>query len=115
MSSSTSPILFGLERRVYTRIVRLALEEKGVPYSLQEVEIFGPGGVPDSHLGRHPFGRIPALQHGAFVIYETSAIGRYIDEAFQGNSLQPPEVQQRARMNQFISVLDSYAYRPMVW
>lgn len=115
MSSSTSPQLFGLERSVYTRIARLALEEKGVPYSLQEVEIFGPDGVPGSHLGRHPFGRIPVLQHGKFVIYETNAISRYIDEAFQGHSLQPSGVEQRARMNQFIGVLDSYAYRPMVW
>lgn len=115
MPPSTSPLLFGLERSVYTRIARLALEEKEVPYSLQEVEIFGPDGVPDSHLRRHPFGRIPVLQHGAFVIYETSAISRYIDEAFQGKSLQPSEAKQRARMNQFISLLDSYAYRPMVW
>lgn len=115
MSSSTSPLLFGLERSVYTRIARLVLEEKGVPYFLREVEIFGPDGVPDCHLGRHPFGRIPVLQHGAFAIYETSAISRYIDEAFPGHALQPSEVERRARMNQFISILDSYAYRPMVW
>ena len=115
MSSSASPILFGLERSVYTRIARLALEEKSVPYSLQEVEIFGSDGVPDGHLKRHPFGRIPMLQHGSFAIYETSAINRYIDDAFQGARLQPSGVEQRARMNQVIGVLDSYAYRPMVW
>ncbi|HEY4369461.1 MAG TPA: glutathione S-transferase family protein [Steroidobacteraceae bacterium] len=111
-----SPVtLFGLERSVYTRVARLALEEKSVAYSLREVEVFGPDGVPAEHLLRHPFGRIPALQHGAFTLYETAAITRYIDEAFTGPALQPCEPQARARMNQIVGILDSYAYRPMVW
>jgi len=42
----TDPVLFGLSRSVYTRIARLALEEKGVRYTLEEVEIFGPTGAP---------------------------------------------------------------------
>lgn len=115
MPSSAPIVLFGLERSVYTRIARLALEEKGVPYSLREVEIFGPDGVPEDHLKRHPFGRIPVLQHGSFTVYETSAICRYVDEMFQGDSLQPAGVERRARMNQIVGVLDSYAYRPLVW
>jgi glutathione S-transferase len=115
MSSLPTVLLFGLERSVYTRIARLALEEKEISYSLQEVEIFGAGGVPEEHLKRHPFGRIPVLQCGALSIYETSAITRYIDEAFSGPALQPSKPLSRSRMNQVIGLLDSYAYRPMVW
>lgn len=107
--------LHGLERSVYTRIARLALEEKGTAYRLEEVEIFGPEGVPPAHRERHPFGRIPVLQHGDFVLYETAAITRYVDEAFAGPALQPAEAAQRARMQQLIGLLDAYAYRPMVW
>jgi glutathione S-transferase len=107
--------LFGLERSVYTRIVRLALEEKGVPYSLHEVEIFGAEGVPQEHYRRHPFGRVPALEHDGFWLYETAAISRYVDEAFPGASLQPSEVRVHARVNQIVGLLDSYAYRPLVW
>jgi len=89
MPTAQSLLLFGLERSVYTRIARLALEEKGVPYSLREVEIFGPGGVPQEHLRRHPFGRIPVLQHGNFSLYETGAITRYVDERISRPRLQP--------------------------
>lgn len=111
-----SPVtLYGLERSVYTRIARLALVEKGVPYTLEEVEIFGPGGAPASHFSMHPFGRIPVLSHGEFTLFETAAITRYIDEAFEGPALQPVDVVHRARMNQTIGLLDSYAYRPLVW
>jgi glutathione S-transferase len=110
-----SVTLFGLARSVYTRIACLALEEKAVPYRLEEVEIFGPGGVPANHLSRHPFGRIPVLLHDTFSVYETHAICRYVDEAFPGPSLQPTTPDVRARMAQLVSLLDSYAYRPMVW
>jgi glutathione S-transferase len=107
--------LYGLPRSVYTRIARLTLEEKAVLYQLEEVEIFGPGGVPPEHARRHPFGRIPVLRHGELSIYETAAICRYADEAFPGVSLQPPTPGGRARMAQVIGLLDAYAYRPMVW
>jgi len=108
-------VLYGLTRSVYTRISRLALEEKGVGYTLEAVEIFGPDGAPQEHLVRHPFGRIPALEHAGFVLYETGAITRYIDEAFAGPRLQPADVVARAQMNQVIGIVDAYAYRPMIW
>lgn len=109
------PILYGLSRSVYTRIARLALEEKGVAYDLEEVEIFGAAGVPKQHLDRHPFGRIPTFTHGEFSLYETVAITRYVDEAFAGPPLQSTDLKARGRMTQVMSVLDAYAYRPMIW
>jgi glutathione S-transferase len=111
----SDPVLYGLTRSVYTRIARLALEEKGVRYSLEEVEIFGTAGVPADHFERHPFGRIPVLAHDGFVLYETGAITRHVDEVFAGPRLQPQEPRARARMNQVIGIVDSYAYRPMIW
>jgi glutathione S-transferase len=111
----TSPILYGASYSVYTRIARLALIEKGVEHALEEVDIFAPSGPPASHLRRHPFGRIPTLSHDGFELYETLAICRYVDEGFPGRALQPSTVQARARMAQIVGLLDSYAYRAMVW
>ncbi|MFT3802662.1 MAG: glutathione S-transferase family protein [Burkholderiaceae bacterium] len=112
----TDPVhLYGLSRSVYTRIARLALEEKAVSYQLVKTEIFGAQGPPPEYRERHPFGRIPAFSHGALSLYETAAICRYVDEAFPGPSLQPSSPAGRARVTQIVGVLDSYVYRPLVW
>ena len=109
------PQVFGAAYSVYVRAVRLTLEEKGVPYRLVEIDAFAPGGPPAEYLARHPFGRIPAFEHAGLALYESSAIERYVDEAFAGPRLQPEGAADRARMNQVIGIIDSYAYRTLVW
>jgi glutathione S-transferase len=103
------PILYGPGYSTYTRAARLAMEEKGVDYDLVEVD-FMAGGMPNEHLARHPFGKVPAFEHDGLMLYETPSIGRYVDEAFDGPSLQPSDPAQRARMTQIISIIDSYTY-----
>lgn len=71
-------------------------------------------GFPPGQQARHPFNRVPALTHGDFSLYETVAICRYADEAFDGPPLQPGNPQGRARMTQVCSLLDCYAYGPAV-
>ena len=107
--------LLGLRISVYTRIVRLALEEKGIDYDLEEVDIFADDGVPRDYLALNPFGRIPTLVHGELVLFESAAINRYLDDISPGQDLQPRAPVERARMNQLIGMLDSYCYRPMIW
>jgi glutathione S-transferase len=107
--------LYGAAWSIYVRIARLALEEKQVKYDLVEVDVFAGTGVPNEHLTRHPFGRIPALEHGDFRLYETGAIVRYIDDAFPGCKLQPADPRARAKVNQIVGILDAYAYRTLVW
>lgn len=109
------PIVYGADYSVYVRIVRLALEEKGIDYELVPVDVFAAVGIPDWYFERHPFGRIPAFEHGGFRLFESSAIARYVDEAFDRPALQPEEPRSRATMNQIIGMLDAYGYRAMVW
>jgi len=111
----TPPTVFGAAYSVYVRAVRLTLEEKGVPYRLEEVDVFAPDGPPPDYLQRHPFGRIPAFEHDGFRLYESRAIELYIDEAFPGPPLMPVSPLARARAHQIVGVLDSYAYRTWVW
>jgi glutathione S-transferase len=109
------PVLFGAAYSVYVRAARLALEEKGAAYRLAPVDIFAAGGPPPGYLRRHPFGRIPAFEHDGFRLYESRAIALYVDEAFPGPPLLPATPRGRARVHQIVGLLDSYAYRPLVW
>jgi glutathione S-transferase len=108
------PTLYGPKFSTYVRTVRLVLAEKDVDYDIHDVDMVAGAHKEPAHLARHPFGKIPAFEHEGFMLYETCAITRYIDEAFQGPRLQPGDPGGRARMIQFMSTIDSYAYRPMV-
>ena len=105
----SNPILYGPTYSTYVRSARLAMEEKGVDYDLVEVD-FLQAPMPAEQIERHPFAKVPAFEHDGFKFYEVSAIGRYVDEAFDGPSLQPVDVKARARMTQIISILDNYTY-----
>lgn len=99
-------IVYGVPGSPYVRMPLLACEEKGAPYRLV------PLGMGDSkspeHLARHPFGRIPAIEHDGFRLYEADAIIRYIDQVFDGPSLTPSDAKAQARMNQVMGVVDWY-------
>jgi glutathione S-transferase len=113
MSERKPVVLYAVDYSVYGRMAQLALIEKGVAHRVEVIDIFK--GAPPDYLKLHPFGKIPALVHGDFKLYETAAITRYIDEAFPGPALQPADPEGRARLAQIVSIVDHYGYRPLIW
>ena len=108
----SDPIVYGFPRSTFVNIVRLVLTHKDVPYAFHDLEsVMGKA----EHLALHPFNRVPIFRHGDFVVYETSAIVSYVDEAFDGPRLTPQDVRGRARMNQWISAVNSYYYPYMIF
>ena len=101
--------LCGFKESIYTQVVMRALAAKGVAFELKRDNPFEEG-----PSGPHPFARVPGLLHGAFAVYETAAITRYVDRAFDGISLVPGDAVGLARMDQVIAIADNYAYWPMV-
>jgi glutathione S-transferase len=108
----SDPIVYGFPRSTFVNIVRLVLTHKEVPYSFHDLE--SEMGKP-SHLALHPFNRVPILRHGDFTVYETSAIVAYVDETFPTLPLQPRSVRDRARTDQWISMVNSYYYPYMIY
>lgn len=105
------PILYGFPRSTFVNIVRLILTHKDVAYRFHDLEtVMGKR----EHLALHPFNRVPILAHGDFTLYESSAIAAYVDEAFDGPRLTPQDIHARARMNQWISAVNSYYYPYMI-
>ena len=106
-------VLHSYRYSVYVRIVRLVLAEKGLAYESVEVNPFS-ADLPAGYLALHPFGRVPALVHDGFALYETGAIIRYLDRLFPAPALQPTDPRRLARMDQIMGVVDAYAYWPLV-
>jgi len=99
-------IVHGVPGSPYVRAALLTLEEKGADYQLAAM---APGTLKQQpHLSRHPFGRIPAFEHGGWMLYETQAIMRYVDAVVPGPRLQPEDPRAAARMNQLMGIADWY-------
>ena len=101
--------LFGFPNSTYVRTARMALAEKAVAYDL---EPWMPGTPSLAPL--HPFGRVPAFRHGELVLFETFAIARYVDEAFDGPLLQPKGLADRAIMTQWVSAIVDSVYPAVI-
>ena len=104
------PVVYGPAFSTYVRSVLLTLEEKGAPYRLEEVNILEGAQQTPEHRARHPFAKVPAFEHDGFALYETVAMMHYVDETFEGPSLQPSEPRERARMAQVLGIVNAYAY-----
>ena len=102
----TSITIYGAPLSAHVRTVRMTAIEKGVPHTL-EMSGFEDIKTPE-HFAVHPFGRIPAMRHGENVIWETQAICRYIDEAFEGPALMPSDPLGRAQVEQWLSAANDY-------
>lgn len=97
--------LYGVAPSSYVRTARWACEEKGVPHELLP---------PPEAAKPHPYGKIPFLEHGGTWLYETTAICRYIDTAFDGPRLLPEAPLAQARVEQYVSFLSSYWYPRLI-
>jgi len=114
MEIRVTPIVYGTEFSTYVRSVRMAYEEKGAPYELQDVSVVRGESRQAAHLARNPFGTVPAFEHDGLALYETTPILRYVDQVCPGVSLTPEDPQQRARMNQIMSIIDYHGYQSIV-
>ncbi|MDB5635253.1 MAG: Glutathione S-transferase [Bradyrhizobium sp.] len=102
-------IVYSIPGSPFGRAALTMLEEKGASYRFSPV---APGTMRSpEHLARHPFGRVPVLQHGGFMLYETQAILRYLDRVLPSPSLTPADAKRAARMDQVMNVNDWYLFQ----
>jgi glutathione S-transferase len=107
--------LWGFDRSTYVRTVKMLLAEKGVT-QIKQIPLNVLNGEPKAaeHLQRHPFGKVPVLDHDGMRLLETTAITRYLDDVLLGESLIPQAAKDRARMDMVIGIIDSYGYGALV-
>ena len=107
--------LWGFDGSTYVRTVKMVLAEKMFT-DFEQVPVNVLAGEPKSaeHLTRHPFGKVPVLDHDGMRILETSAIARYLNDVLPGPSLVPATPKDRARMDMIVGIVDSYGYGALV-
>ncbi len=96
----------GVPGSPYVQTALLGLEEKRASWRLAPLELGGH--LAPEHMARHPFARMPVLEHGDLVLYETQAILRYLDRIFPEPPLTPTDPRSEARMNQICGITDWY-------
>jgi glutathione S-transferase len=93
----------------FGRAVLATLEEKRASCRFSPV---APGGLRNEpHVSRHPFGRVPVLEHDGFMLYESQAILRYLDRVLPTPPLTPVDPKAAARMDQAMNINDWYLFQ----
>lgn len=104
--------LYGHPMSTCTRKVLTTLAEKGHEAEFVMVDLMKGEQKLAANVARQPFGRVPVLEDGAFSLYESRAIIRYLDETLSGPKLQPSDAKERALADQWMSVEYSYFSPP---
>jgi glutathione S-transferase len=97
--------ILGAPQSVYVRATLMALEEKGAPYRVTPTAPHSP-----QALALNPFGKIPAMRRGALTLFESRAIIAYVDRAFPGPSLMPDDAEAAAKIEQWISAVNTSVF-----
>ena len=58
---------------------------------------------------------MPAFRHGETVLFESSAICRYVDTTFDGPPLMPEDVVEAARAEQWVSAIKHYLVENLIY
>ena len=93
------------------RIVRIMLAEKNLPFERINVDVMKGENRTPEFLKLNPRGKVPVLVHatrdGDVVLYESTVINEYLEDAFPVPPLTPPSAAGRARIRLFTHLYDT--------
>ena len=104
--------IYGHPESTNSYVIGMLLKEKNVPFELHAVDFVAKEHKSAAHLKKHPFGQIPYLvsilsliramptteqDDDGFILYETRAMLRYIDDQYQGTKFTPAPSDLKAK------------------
>src|SRR5688572_28133858 len=87
----------------------LALEHKRLPYELKMLSFSAGDTRTPEFLAMNPRHKVPVLVDDGFPIYESSAIGEYLEDRWPERPLLPDNPRDRAIARRLIAEVDHYA------
>jgi glutathione S-transferase len=100
--------VYGHPMSTCTRKVLTTLAEKGHEAQFVLVDLAKGEQKSPAYMEKHPFGVIPFFEDDGFTMYESRAIIRYLDAKLPGPKLTPSDLPSLGRMEQWLSVEQSY-------
>jgi len=98
--------LYGHPKSTAAKPVITVLYEKKIPFELVPIDLMKGENKAPEYLAKQPFGQIPAIDDDGFILYESRAIARYLEEKYpnQGTKLLPSDLKGRALAEQAASI-----------
>jgi len=90
----------------YSRRVRIALLEKRIPCELVVVDMAARKHREPAYLALNPYGRVPTLEEDGFILYESTAILRYLEATHPAPALMPADERGRALVDMHMKLCD---------
>ncbi len=91
---------WGTLRSTHASKTKVVLEEKGIAY---RIENLSPGNLwkkPPEILAKHPLGKVPYIEDGGLVIFDSTVIDEYLEERYEGPRLMPADPVARMRVRE---------------
>ncbi|KAG5734656.1 Glutathione S-transferase [Termitomyces sp. T112] len=107
--------LYGSSTSTCTRRVGALMYEKKIPFEFVQVDVGHGEHKSPAYMEKQPFGQVPYLDDDGFILYESRAICRYLEDKFsiKGPKLIPTDPKNKAIFEQAASVefsnFDPYA------
>ena len=102
--------IYGLHTPHFLKVV-YAVEELGLDYTIIPVDLTKGENRNPEHLVRHPFGKVPAIEHNNQFIFESNAILRYMGSVAT-STVFPSNLVERAHADQW---LEYFAHQAGRW
>ncbi|MGH7924758.1 MAG: glutathione S-transferase family protein [Candidatus Binatus sp.] len=97
---------WGTLRSTHACKTKIILEEKTLPYRIENLP---PGNLwkkPPEMLAKHPLGKVPYIEDGELVIFDSTVIDEYLEERYPPPRLMPSDAKQRMRVREIENFAD---------
>jgi len=98
----------------YAQKVKIALQEKGVPFEARMPAEIGSGQVAGEFADASPRGEVPVLVDGEVRLFDSSVIVAYVEERWPDPPLLPASPAARAQVRTLEEVMDTH-YEAINW
>ncbi|KAH8822345.1 thioredoxin-like protein [Flagelloscypha sp. PMI_526] len=95
--------------------VGIICQEKKIPFEFIQVDITKGQHKSPEYMQYQPFGQVPYIEDNGFIVYESRAICRYLDDKYdQGPKLVPTDIEGKALFEQAASI-ESFNFDPFAF